>query len=765
MKRLALFLRVSGFVCLASLSFAQSPRLIGWWTMDEALGATTLTDSSGHGRNCDLGAGVTIVDGRFGKAARFDGTTNAWARFNSNTHLTNFTLSLWFNVPPSYTNNLYPKLIQFNTLYYQLSAATLQRFNIGLGTSPRAEWNTPDQIPFKFTTNQWMHAALVVRRTYTNETGWVAQPIFYLNGIRCGSDAQALKTYAPDNIGASYGFLGNTAIGGTRALDGALDEVRIYDDALSDHEILALYYNRPTAAYAGTDQTVFRDVTRLQGRLASTSDFSRGLAATSLWSVVSAPVGATPVVGHPEIAETAVTLPEPGTYVFRLTAFSELGNTSDDITVERLSLVPVGNAAPAVTALWDATNTVWGASAPLAAAVADDGQPGPARLHWSKVSGPGAVFFDDAFTNVTAASFSAAGTYVVRLTADDGATSGSDDITVTVTAPIGDLADGLTHWWQMDDEPTDKKAFDSVGAITLSLNLAALLQPGKTGLGFRAPRLDAVGTGSTFPVSSSNMTFSFWFYHDAAYINPDSGNLYQRVVNIGPNFYILYNPSTRRFDMSSRGVGTGSTQYTWTWPDAGITSNRWFHAAMLFKGDAAASGSRQVMYLDGVKILSNPLNTVFPGAVDFAPAFYVGNNSGSGGIRNFDGVLDDLRIYTRFLHDEEIIRLAADPDNNHEPVIEAQNPVSAKVGQILTDLAAVVDDGQPSGGSLVTRWSVIAGDPEEVWIEDAGDPATAILISRSGFYSLRLDAADGERRSAVTLAITVTPTGTVFTLQ
>ena len=98
-------------------------------------------------------------------------------------------------------------------------------------------------------------------------------------------------------------------------------------------------------------------------------------------------------------------------------------------------------------------------------------------------------------------------------------------------------------------------------------------------------------------------------------------------------------------------------------------------------------------------------------------------------------------------------------------MIEAQNPVSAKVGQILTDLAAVVDDGQPSGGSLVTRWSVIAGDPEEVWIEDAGDPATAILISRSGFYSLRLDAADGERRSAVTLAITVTPTGTVFTLQ
>lgn len=764
----------SATLLLFSLSFDAhaAPRLIGWWPMDEAPGATTLADVSGCGRDCTLGGGVTLVDGRFGKAAYFDGTTNAWARFNANTYLTNFSFSAWFNVPDSYTNNLYPKLVQLNTLYYQFAVTTPGRFGIGLGIVPtRAEWSTPDQIPFKFTTNRWHHAALVVRRAYTNATDWVAQPVFYLDGIRCGVDVQTPKTYSPDNIGASYGFLGNTAVGGTRAVNGALDEVRIYNDALTDQEIFALYQNTPIAVDAGKDQSVFRDATSLQGRLVPTNRFTRAFAATSLWSVVSAPGGAAPVLEHPHVPDTAVTLPAPGSYVFRLTAFSELGVVADEVAVERLASAPAGNAAPAVTASWAATGTVLGASAPLAAAVADDGTPGPTRLRWSKVSGPGAVFFDNPFTNATAATFSTNGSYVVRLTADDGAASGSDAIAVTVTAPAGDLAYGLLHWWKMDDEPTDKKATDSAGAITLSLNLAALLQPGKAGLALRAPRIDAVGVGSAFPSTSTNMAFSFWFYHDEAYTKRASGNVIQRVYNIGPNFYILYNPSTRKFDLSSRGIGMGTTQYTWTWPDVGITSNRWFHTAFLFDGSPAASGSRQVMYLDGVKVLSNPYTTqptttiAFPGAVDFTTPFVVANNGPTGGTRNFDGVLDDLRIYSRFLTEEEIRLLAADPDNNRAPVVETQAHVTVKTGQPIAALAAVADDGQPSGGTLATAWSVVAGDPAHVVIDAPSDPATAVTFTRSGDYTLRLDASDGERRSAASLTVTATPAGSLLLVQ
>lgn len=40
---------------VATVSYAQSSRLVGWWKMDEVPGATSLADASGNGRNATLG--------------------------------------------------------------------------------------------------------------------------------------------------------------------------------------------------------------------------------------------------------------------------------------------------------------------------------------------------------------------------------------------------------------------------------------------------------------------------------------------------------------------------------------------------------------------------------------------------------------------------------------------------------------------------------------------------------------------------------------
>lgn len=91
-----------------------------------------------------------------------------------------------------------------------------------------------------------------------------------------------------------------------------------------------------------------------------------------------------------------------------------------------------GNAAPTVSAGADRTAS---ASSPitLAGSVSDDGLPsGTLTSTWSKVSGPGTVTFADARKPGTMATFSATGTYVLRLTASDGALSASDDLTITV---------------------------------------------------------------------------------------------------------------------------------------------------------------------------------------------------------------------------------------------------------------------------------------------------------------------------------------------
>ena len=68
----------------------------------------------------------------------------------------------------------------------------------------------------------------------------------------------------------------------------------------------------------------------------------------------------------------------------------------------------------------------------LSGSATDDGLPNPPgalTYTWTKVSGPGTVTFGNAANAATAASFSVAGTYVLRLTASDGALSASADVT------------------------------------------------------------------------------------------------------------------------------------------------------------------------------------------------------------------------------------------------------------------------------------------------------------------------------------------------
>jgi hypothetical protein len=54
---------------------------------------------------------------------------------------------------------------------------------------------------------------------------------------------------------------------------------------------------------------------------------------------------------------------------------------------------------------------------------------------WSMSNGPGSVAFGDPARLSTPASFSVAGAYTLRLTANDGAMTSSDDVVVTVNAP------------------------------------------------------------------------------------------------------------------------------------------------------------------------------------------------------------------------------------------------------------------------------------------------------------------------------------------
>ena len=90
---------------------------------------------------------------------------------------------------------------------------------------------------------------------------------------------------------------------------------------------------------------------------------------------------------------------------------------------------PTANAGPDLTVEMPAAATLNGVAG-------DDGLPNPPGVfsgNWSTVSGPGSVSFANANLAQTTATFSQAGTYVLRLTVTDSQLTATDNVQVTVT--------------------------------------------------------------------------------------------------------------------------------------------------------------------------------------------------------------------------------------------------------------------------------------------------------------------------------------------
>src|SRR5262249_105880 len=88
---------------------------------------------------------------------------------------------------------------------------------------------------------------------------------------------------------------------------------------------------------------------------------------------------------------------------------------------------PVVDAGPDQTVTLAAGATLSGTATEVGLAIGST-----LSVTWTKISGPGTVTFGNARALSTTAKFSTTGTYVLRLTATDGASSASDDISLVV---------------------------------------------------------------------------------------------------------------------------------------------------------------------------------------------------------------------------------------------------------------------------------------------------------------------------------------------
>jgi hypothetical protein len=137
-------------------------------------------------------------------------------------------------------------------------------------------------------TNRWYHVVAV--RTGSSGS-WTVN--FYIDGV---SDGAPTDTENPGTQGTS--FIGNQQIVSTRAFNGFIDDVRVYNRALSVSEILEIYNlgvvvvepnNQAPLVNAGNDQEIFISNPVSLSGLTSDDGLPAGSTLVSTWSKVAGP--------------------------------------------------------------------------------------------------------------------------------------------------------------------------------------------------------------------------------------------------------------------------------------------------------------------------------------------------------------------------------------------------------------------------------------------------------------------------------------------
>ena len=190
----------------------------------------------------------------------------------------------------------------------------------------------------------------------------------------------------------------------------------------------------PTVSIAAVPPITLPNSAALNGTV--TDDGLPTATVTTAWTKISGP--GTVTFGNANLVDTTASFSLAGTYVLRLTATDSqpLSNFAEVTVIVNPQVTPV-NVAPTVSIAAVSPITLPN-SAALNGTVTDDGLPtATVTTAWSTISGPGTVTFGAVSAVDTTATFSAAGTYVLRLTANDSQPlSNFAEVTVTVNPQV-----------------------------------------------------------------------------------------------------------------------------------------------------------------------------------------------------------------------------------------------------------------------------------------------------------------------------------------
>ena len=204
--------------------------LIGHWRLDETSG-TTATDSAGS-NNATMQSGLDATNdstnGAVWTALTFDGTDDYISVANTFGLTGDASVSAWFRKDGDGVDNT-PHIFNFYTNASDEWGVSITNSNGNLsiqddidGVANNNLYTTPT------TTGQWHHVVAVLDSLENK---------LYLDGVLIGSGTSTINTI--DSIGNTF-YIGSKR-GNWQFFEGLIDDVRIYDRALSAEDIEALY--------------------------------------------------------------------------------------------------------------------------------------------------------------------------------------------------------------------------------------------------------------------------------------------------------------------------------------------------------------------------------------------------------------------------------------------------------------------------------------------------------------------------------------------
>jgi hypothetical protein len=695
--------------------------------------------------------------------------------------------------------------IPISTTIWHHAAATFDGTNWKLYLDGELESTTPANgfMP-RFDSRQ--HAGIATAMTSTGATAGFFNGL--LDEVRIwdyARDESAIQATMHQEVISAPGLIGrwglNEALGAT-----VTSTARSINGTVVGSPTWTAGYPYPLyAAVPEAPQGLVAEPGNARVSLAWTANTEADLAGYNVYRATSSPVS---IAGPPVNGSTPVTstnyfdvgLTNGTEYFYVVRALDAFGNQSGPSNEASATPLAGLNQTPVVTAGPDRT-IAFGETAALSGFVTDDG---PFTVQWTKVSGPGAVNIVNATAVSTTATFTETGHYVLRLTADDGAKSAFDDMTVTVDAVLvgaGDIAPNCNAGGSLAAPHATATLLDAIPGTVFTLGDNAY-QDG-TAAEFANCYDPTWGRhkARTRPVTGNhdyntpNATPYYDYFNGAG--NPNgpagdrSGGYYS--YNLGNwHVVVLNGECTTLWDPN--GCAAGSAQEQWLRNDlANSPTNNiiaMWHRPLYSSSSAASAHAYvqplwQALYDYGVDIWLGghwhnyerlaPMNAA--GVAD--PAFGIRSFVvGTGGINlsAFGTTYPTSEVRNSATHgvikftlhdnsyDWQFIPIAGQtftdagsgvvhgpPSGNIAPTIEAGPDQTSLTGSASLD-GTVTDDGLVS--PLTTTWSKVSG-PGNITFGNADAASTSAAFSAPGVYVVQLSADDGQFVRSDTLTVTV----------